>query len=195
MQFSCSLFSTSSSSYFEKDSLNFPFVCAFYNWVFHSKWHFVSELVFDLSFSFLFWGQENITNFVSIALLIQNTPTFSCAFFIILILNILGFCRLTFESNINFFHPSLNPSFRNSKIMRPFLDNFSKALACYIRVSRWLRYVQVNQLKKPVILRYRDVTLYGNPAKLMSPCPVTPSLSLISNKRWVSNMYTYLSLR
>jgi len=50
-------------------------------------------------------------------------------------------------------------------------------------------------LEKPVTLEYLDVTLYGNPAKLMSLCPITLFLTLMSNKRWVSNMYTYLSFR
>ena len=44
------------------------------------------------------------------------------------------------------------------------------SLACYFTYLDDCAYVQVNQLKKPVTKKYLDVTLYGNPAKLLSFC-------------------------
>jgi len=87
------------------------------------------ELVLILN-SFLFWGSNTNNKFLfSIAQLIQNNPTFSCAFFIFLF-QILRFLQINFELNYNFFHQPVNSLLETQKNMRP-LDKFSTVLACY----------------------------------------------------------------
>ncbi len=84
-------FSTFSSAYFEKDSLSFPFVCAILQLNFPLKMTFCLWTCFWSYFFSCFWGQKNITNFVSIARLIQNNPMFSCAILLSLFLTFWDF--------------------------------------------------------------------------------------------------------
>jgi len=143
--FSCSLFLLYHPRTFEKDSPNFPFVCTIHNWVFHSKWHFLFLNSFLILVSLFVLGSgKYTTNFVSIARLIQNNPTFSCAISLSLFWHF-GILQINFESNIkSFVHLSIYPleTQKLCNLFRQFLNSFSLLLY----VSRWLRYVQVNQL-------------------------------------------------
>ncbi len=145
MRFSCSLF-----FYFfilvllKKILLNFHLFVQFTIEFFHSKWRFVSELVFDLRFSFCF-GVRKIYNklFQSLDLSKKNRRflvQFHYPYF-----DILGFCRLTLSQTlISFILLSIHPleTQKLCNLFRQFPNSFSLLL----RVSRWLHYVQVNGL-------------------------------------------------
>jgi hypothetical protein len=87
----------------------------------------------------------------SVAQRIQNNLMFSCAF-IILVFNILRFCRLTLRQPlISFIHLSIHP-LETQKFVT-FLRQILKSFSLLLYVSQRLLYVQVNQLKKACYIK------------------------------------------
>ena len=114
-------------TFWKKDSLNFPFVCTIHNWVFHFKMTFLFLNSFLILVSLFVLGSgKYTTNFVSIAQLIQNNPTFSCAISLSLFWH-LGILQINFESNIkSFVHLSIHllETQKLCNLFRQFLNSF-----------------------------------------------------------------------